>query len=458
MSSKADKISPNLDRRYQSRIFFRNPILLKVVAWLGSLSVIGNTSMVWAELKPISASQTEAKALVQSSGSARGKAKIEQVRREVFGPYLPNSTTNRQVPIAIDPNSVSISQTGKMTVTQPVQIDPTLKVNGSELSIEIPVPPPRQATIPGSRELATKTKNNNQVQTRIGNSVPKTGIEISANRKSTSTMPTPVGLDASLPKGAKRSIKSTIVVPMKPSTIGKQSSTPTVASAPVQSEISIEIPVPQPLSQIIKVQPVAQLPKITTSGKVVPIVPPLPTVSNRTDVAQVQSKRLTLVTNQSSEQGVEIIYPLSSPAPITSPFGWRTHPITGSRRFHAGVDIGAPMGAPVVAAASGTIVAAGWMGGYGKAITIQHNGVQQTLYGHLSEVFVQPGQTIERGTVIGRVGSTGNSTGPHLHFENRMSTSDGWVSVDPGTEVKYALDNLRREIDVARKDLSPKIN
>jgi murein DD-endopeptidase MepM/ murein hydrolase activator NlpD len=451
MSSKADKISHSLDRRYQSRIFFRSPILLKVVAWLGSLSVIGNTGIVWADLKPISAAQTEAKALVQASGSARGKDKIELHSREVFGPYLPNSTTNRQVPIAIDPSSVSISQTGKMTVTQPVQIDPTLRVNSAEISIEIPVPPPRQATIPGS-------KNNNQAQTRIGNSVPKTGIEISANRKSTSTIPTPVGLDASLPKDAKRSIKSTIVVPMKPSTIGKQSPTPTVASAAVPSQIQIEIPVPPPLSQIVKVQPVAQLPKMTVSGKVVPIVPPLPTVSNRTDMAQVQSKRLTLVTNQSTEQGIEIVYPLSTPAPITSPFGWRTHPITGSRRFHAGIDIGAPMGAPVVAVASGTIVSAGWNGGYGKAITIQHNGVQQTLYGHLSEIFVQPGQTIERGTVIGRVGSTGNSTGPHLHFENRMSTSDGWVSVDPGVEVKYALDNLRREIDVARKDLYPKIN
>jgi murein DD-endopeptidase MepM/ murein hydrolase activator NlpD len=452
MSSKADNTSHNIDRRYKSRIFFRNPSLLRIVAWLGSLSFIGNTSIVWADFKPVSESQTGAKALIQGSGAN----KVELHSREIFGPYLPNSTANRQVPIAIDPRSVSVSQTGKMTVTQPVQIDPTLRVDSAEISIDIPVPPPRQTTIPASRELATKTKNQNQAQTRIGNSVPKTGIEISANRKSTSTMPTSVGLNPSLPTGTKRAIRSTIVVPMKPSSIVKQSSSPTVASTPVQTEISIDIPVPQPLSQIVKVQPVAQLPRMTTSGKAVPIVPPLPTVSNRTDVAQ--SKRLTLVTNQTNEQGVEIVYPLSTPAPITSPFGWRTHPITGSRRFHAGVDIGAPMGAPVVAAAGGTVVSAGWNGGYGKAITIQHNGIQQTLYGHLSEVFVQPGQTIERGTVIGRVGSTGNSTGPHLHFESRMSTSDGWVSVDPGAEVKYALDNLRREIDVARKDLVPKIN
>jgi murein DD-endopeptidase MepM/ murein hydrolase activator NlpD len=375
MSSKADNTSHNSDRRYQSRIFFRNPILLKVVAWLGSLSFIGNTSIVWADLKPISASQSETKALAQVSGSVRGKERIEIRSREVFGPYLPNSNANRQVPIAIDPRSVSVSQTGKINVTQPVQIDPTLKVSSAELSIEIPVPPPRQATIPGSRELASKTKNKTQVQTRISNSVPKTGIEISANRKSTSTIPTPTGLDSSLPNGAKRSIQTNIVVPMKPSIVGKQSSNVTVATAPGQTEIAIEIPVPQPKSQIIKVQPVAQLPQMTVSGKAVPIVPPLPTVSNRTDVAQ---SKLTLVTNQSTEQGVEIVYPLSSPAPITSPFGWRTHPITGSRRFHAGVDIGAPMGAPVVAAASGTIVSAGWNGGYGKAITIQHNGICST--------------------------------------------------------------------------------
>ena len=158
------------------------------------------------------------------------------------------------------------------------------------------------------------------------------------------------------------------------------------------------------------------------------------------------------------ETSAQLIYPLSTPAPTTSGFGWRTHPITGSRRFHSGVDIGAPMGAPVVAAGTGIVISSGWLGGYGKAIVIQHNGVQQTLYGHLSEVFVQPGQRIEQGTVIGRVGSTGNSTGPHLHFETKVATADGWVAVDPGDDIKYALDNLRQAAPFAQRDLPPGYN
>ena len=73
----------------------------------------------------------------------------------------------------------------------------------------------------------------------------------------------------------------------------------------------------------------------------------------------------------------------------------------------------------MVATGAGTVISAGWNGGYGKAITIQHNDTQQTLYGHLSEISVQPGQQVEQGVVIGLVGSTGHSTGPHLHFEVR---------------------------------------
>jgi murein DD-endopeptidase MepM/ murein hydrolase activator NlpD len=179
-------------------------------------------------------------------------------------------------------------------------------------------------------------------------------------------------------------------------------------------------------------------------------VTPLPTIQPATAS---QPQPVSLSQSEVSYTNSEFIYPLATPAPITSRYGWRTHPITGNRRFHSGIDIGAPMGAPVVATGNGTVVTAGWMGGYGKAIIIQHNGVQQTLYGHLSDISVQPGQQIERGTVIGRVGSTGNSTGPHLHFEIRMATNDGWVATDPYQEVKYALDNLRQAMPVVRRDI-----
>lgn len=446
--------------QHRSRIFFRNPALLKIVAWLGSLSFIGNTGVVWADLQPISTSQSQA----QASGSARTNGKIRTQASEVFGPYLPKSSPeqlrqkqsnpNREIPVSIDPSSVSVSPTGNITLPKTVDIplaqNYTVKVKGDELSIEILVPPPLQNTIPANRQVATNTVR--QVQDRISNSTPKTGLRVAVTPgESKSNLPTSNPLEASLPKGGQRPLSTNIVAPMKPSAIGSRLPTPIALSLTAE----VEIPVPLPRQQIVKVQPVAQLPEVKI-GKTVPTVPPLPTVDNRADAAQF--KPITFISNGSSEQNVEIIYPLSNPAPITSGYGWRTHPITGNRRFHAGVDIGAPMGAPVVAAGSGIIVSAGWLGGYGKAITIQHNGVQQTLYGHLSEIFVQEGQKIEQGTVIGRVGSTGNSTGPHLHFESRMSTSDGWVAVDPGDEVKYALNNLRRDIDVARKDLSPKIN
>jgi murein DD-endopeptidase MepM/ murein hydrolase activator NlpD len=153
-----------------------------------------------------------------------------------------------------------------------------------------------------------------------------------------------------------------------------------------------------------------------------------------------------------NQPSIELVYPLLTPAPIASRFGWRTHPLTGMRRFHSGVDMAAQMGAPVVAAGSGTIVSAGWKTGYGNTIVIQHNGTQQTLYGHLSKISVQAGQSIARGTVIGLVGSTGNSTGPHLHFESRMLTATGWSAIDPREEIQYALENLKRSAPFANRE------
>lgn len=148
---------------------------------------------------------------------------------------------------------------------------------------------------------------------------------------------------------------------------------------------------------------------------------------------------------------VRLLFPLSIPAAITSLFGWRTHPITGSLRFHSGVDLGAPLGTPVLAAYAGRVAIADFLSGYGFTIVLRHNkDTQETLYAHLSEILVQPGAWVKQGAVIGRVGSTGNSTGPHLHFESRQLMDEGWVALDPGVHLEYALAQLVKVLQTAR--------
>lgn len=112
-----------------------------------------------------------------------------------------------------------------------------------------------------------------------------------------------------------------------------------------------------------------------------------------------------------------MIWPLSGP--ITSEFGWRTHPIFGTQRYHSGLDIGGDYGLPIYAAATGTVIHAGWISGYGYTVIIDHGGGITTLYGHNDELEVSEGQTVSQGQVIAMCGSTGNSTGPHCHFEVR---------------------------------------
>lgn len=110
--------------------------------------------------------------------------------------------------------------------------------------------------------------------------------------------------------------------------------------------------------------------------------------------------------------------------PITSPFGYRTHPIFHSRIYHSGIDIGAGYGTPIKASNSGKVIMAGWYGGYGKVVIIDHGVVRgqpiTTLYGHMSTINVTQGQKVNQGQTVGKVGTTGYSTGPHLHFEVRV--------------------------------------
>lgn len=151
---------------------------------------------------------------------------------------------------------------------------------------------------------------------------------------------------------------------------------------------------------------------------------------------------------QLGNSNIKLIFPLSMPAAISSVFGWRIHPISGDQRFHSGTDLAAPLGTPVLAAYAGQVALADFFGGYGLAVALDHNkGTQQTLYAHLSEIFVKPGMWVKQGEVIGRVGSTGNSTGPHLHFEFRQLTPEGWVALDAGQQLEYALAQLVKALE-----------
>jgi murein DD-endopeptidase MepM/ murein hydrolase activator NlpD len=115
------------------------------------------------------------------------------------------------------------------------------------------------------------------------------------------------------------------------------------------------------------------------------------------------------------------------PGSVSSSFGMRRHPILGYARFHRGMDFRAGYGTPILAATHGQVTGAGWAGGYGRQVRINHPGGLTTTYSHMSRIAAQPGQMVRQGQVIGYVGSTGLSTGPHLHYELYR----GGVPVDP---------------------------
>ncbi|GAW93173.1 murein hydrolase activator EnvC family protein [Calderihabitans maritimus] len=124
---------------------------------------------------------------------------------------------------------------------------------------------------------------------------------------------------------------------------------------------------------------------------------------------------------QRAGRGGRFTWPTPGYTRITSDYGWRIHPILKTRRFHTGVDIAAPYGSPVVAVEDGIVIYAGWFGAYGNTVILDHGGGISTMYPHLSSYLVREGQEVRRGQTVGRIGSTGLSTGPHLHFEVRIN-------------------------------------
>jgi len=125
--------------------------------------------------------------------------------------------------------------------------------------------------------------------------------------------------------------------------------------------------------------------------------------------------------------GGQLGVPLKSEYRLSSPFGYRIHPITGKKKLHAGMDMAAPKGTPIYAAETGVVIVAQSWSGYGNTVIIDHGGGLWTLYGHMSEILAKKGETVKKGSKIGLVGSTGQSTGNHLHFEVRKNSEP----VDP---------------------------
>ena len=135
-----------------------------------------------------------------------------------------------------------------------------------------------------------------------------------------------------------------------------------------------------------------------------------------------ESNALTSVITGSSGNGVgtgTMMWPVNGP--VVSPFGYRIHPILGYRKLHTGMDFAVGYGTPIQASDSGSVIYATWMGGYGNVIIIDHGRGISTLYAHQSSLAVGTGSVVARGQVVGYVGSTGFSTGPHLHFEVRVN-------------------------------------
>ncbi len=128
---------------------------------------------------------------------------------------------------------------------------------------------------------------------------------------------------------------------------------------------------------------------------------------------------LQVTSRRNNERGPGFMMPVSGN--VTDSYGWRMHPVRRRKLFHAGVDFAAPQGTPILAAGSGVVYYAGWMRGYGRLLVIRHENGLSTVYGHCSKLRVRQGQRVRGGQLIGNVGSTGVSTGPHLHFEVRVN-------------------------------------
>lgn len=181
-----------------------------------------------------------------------------------------------------------------------------------------------------------------------------------------------------------------------------------------------------------------EIPKINCTAK-----PPKPVPKPADLIPTAKTKGAPLTVARLGDGKTSLLFPLPTPMPISSGFGWRTNPFTGLPQLHEGTDLAAPIGTPILAAYPGKVEVARNLDGYGLVIYLRHEkDTQESRYAHLSSILVREGEWVRQGEVIGLVGNTGLSSGPHLHFEWRYLINHVWVAVDAKLNLEYALNNL----------------
>lgn len=423
MTIKAPDQSHQFASSSHWQMLVRHPLLLKALTWLSSLAIMANASVSWAEVKPIEITSPASNATLFRSTPLQITAPTETLQATAIDTSGPSSNNQSNKHKNLHKDLI-----GANNFTVAVQR------NNSSLRRTYRSQPGVLTTKP-----ASKTPERQLVSSLVSNVQPQIIKRVSYKPDAAPEL-------IPLPDVTKN------VTPVRSRFLSQPRKQPQVRVEKPQVLASLTVPTAQTAIPLYVAPPqstvVPQLAAMpTVSRPSAPQVAPLPTVQ----VAQATSIAPTSLAMSNYSVNSDFIYPLATPAPLSSPFGWRVHPITGNRRFHAGQDLAAPSGTPIVAVANGRVVVANWHGGYGKTVVIEHNGRLQTLYGHMSEIFVQEGQEIKQGTVIGQVGSTGASTGPHLHFETKLPTAEGWVAVDPAEDLRYALNNLEQAMRLVRR-------
>ena len=389
------------------KLISQKSLLIKSVGLIGVLSIF-SCNQVFAQTESSSDNlvplpTTEAASTTPVTTPPASTDRLQRLQRQLATPKAtivrPETVPQTRVSTYAPPKAVTTRKTA-IQKTQDYNgafIDPTDYSTGATSTYE----PPSQVV------FSQRTTGCNAVKQLCGKSQRQTRIATSINSSPQKPQPNASWVSNS------RATATTAMLPIRANTNRVRYASS--ARSPVNTQKTIS--------------KVAFLPKIPVSSYYNRVIRPTGFLSN---------------------DDTNMMFPLPIPATITSLFGWRIHPITGERRFHAGTDFGADMGTPVLAAYNGNVAISDLMGGYGLAVVLNHPNLgEQTLYAHLSEILVQPGQLVEQGTVIGRVGSTGNSTGPHLHFEVRQLTNQGWVAVDPGMQLQGALAQLVEALRVA---------